>query len=173
MDSSPKTLQAWVSPKVEARSSGIEGKGMFVLERIAAGEEIVRWGGTIYSEAEIKAGKANPHSIVALDEGVFLADPVDEPTGIDFYLNHSCTPSLWMKDALTLIAMRDIEIGEEVTVDYGLWECDPEFRIDPCRCGSIHCRGKVTGSDWQSPELQKKYKDHFVPFLNHRIKQLK
>jgi len=35
----PKTT--WLSPKIEIRSSDIEGKGMFAIEEIKKGEKVV------------------------------------------------------------------------------------------------------------------------------------
>ena len=44
-----------------------------------------------------------------------------------YFTNHSCDPNIWMKDAVTLIARRDIQIDEELTADYALWEGDENF----------------------------------------------
>lgn len=85
-------------------------------------------------------------------------------------LNHSCDPNLWMEDEVTLSARRDIGPGEELTGDYALWEFDPDH-ICPfeCRCGSAHCRGKITGRDWELPELQSRYAGHWHPSIQARI----
>lgn len=94
--------------------------------------------------------------------------------GDDYFLNHSCDSNLWMKDAYTLIAKRDVQIGEELTADYAIWEADETFVSKwECRCGSVKCRGRVTGNDWRSSELQERYIDHFTPLLNKRITKLK
>ncbi len=41
-----------------------------------------------------------------------------------------------------------------------------------CLCSSPVCRHTVTGNDWMLPELQKRYKGYFSPFLQHRIDKL-
>jgi uncharacterized protein len=77
-----------------------------------------------------------------------------------------------MKDEATLMARRNIETAEEITADYMMWEADEEFVAAwRCNCGSPLCRGKVTGRDWKVVELQERYKGHFSPFLNERIKR--
>ena len=86
-------------------------------------------------------------------------------------MNHSCDPNIWMSDAFTLSARRRIEPGEELTADYALWLYDVDWVLDPCRCGSPLCRGRVTGRDWQLPELQVRYAGHFTPFINRLIWQ--
>jgi hypothetical protein len=74
-----------------------------------------------------------------------------------------------MGDEITLVARCDIVPGEELTVDYALWECEPSYRLSPCRCGSPLCRGRVTGDDWRSPDLQARYEGHFAPYISRMI----
>jgi hypothetical protein len=171
MNITKRNLESWLDPRLEVKSSSIEGKGMFARARIDADQVVVLWGGTLFTEAEIQAGKANPHSIAAIDEGIYLADPVDAPASADYFLNHSCDPNVWMKDEITLVARRTIEPGEELTADYALWENDSTWVLAPCRCGSSLCRKKITGNDWQLPELQNRYGNHFTPFINQRIQK--
>ncbi len=142
---------------------------MFAVRAIAKGEVVLKWGGTVYSKAEIKAGKAKPGTISVLAEGLYLADPPDTTTAVDYHINHSCDPNLWMRDEITLTARCDIAPGEELTVDYALWECDPSWSLDPCRCGSPLCRHRITGDDWRRADLQARYVGHFVPYINCMI----
>jgi hypothetical protein len=75
-----------------------------------------------------------------------------------------------MKDAFTLIARIDINNDEEITADYALWEWD-ENKISKweCTCGKSCCRKRMTGKDYQSPQVQIKYAEHFSPLINKRI----
>ena len=68
-----------------------------------------------------------------------------------------------------LVARRNIATGEELTLDYALWEWDPTWKIDPCRCGTVNCRRVITGSDWKMLELQRRYKGHFSPYVTKLI----
>lgn len=78
-----------------------------------------------------------------------------------------------MKDSFTLEAMRNITVGEELKSDYVLWETD-ENKVSKweCKCGSKNCRHIITGKDWQTQELQKKYRGHFLPLIEKRINDL-
>jgi hypothetical protein len=38
-----------------------------------------------------------------------------------------------------------------------------------CSCGAPNCRRSVTGSDWQLPEIQKRYAGYFAPHVQRRI----
>ena len=162
-------LEPWISPKAAIRDSHTHGRGMFAVGPIAVGDVVLRWGGTVFTQADIDAGKAKPGTIAILHTGLFLADPADSGVADDYHLNHSCDPNLWMRDEITLIARRDVSPGEELTADYGLWECDPSYQLEPCRCGLPLCRGRVTGDDWRRAELQARHKGHFIPYLNRLI----
>lgn len=142
---------------------------MFALRAIPPGEEIVRWGGTLYTRAQILAGLANPETIASIDEDLYLADPAGLPAAEDYSLNHSCDPNVWMADAFTLAARRRIEPGEELTADYAMWLYGVDWTLEVCRCGSSLCRGRVSGNDWRLPELQARYAGHFTPQINRLI----
>jgi len=82
-------------------------------------------------------------------------------------LNHSCEPNIWYgENELTLVAMRNIEAGEELMIDYCLFSSDKELEFE-CACGHKECRKKVTGQDYQKKDLIKKYQGHFyIPVQN-------
>jgi D-alanine-D-alanine ligase len=52
--------------------------------------------------------------------------------------NHSCSPNT-AYDGLNVIAVRDIDQGEELTVDYALF-IDESMEPFACQCGSENCR---------------------------------
>jgi hypothetical protein len=166
------TLQSWIDPRIEICVSSIHGKGMFACEPIQKGEVVVVWGGQVFSEANIKAGKAKERSIVQIDEGFYIASKLDEPEELDEYTNHHCDSNIWMQDEVTLVARRNIDKGEELTIDYALWETDPSWQM-LCYCGSPSCRRVVTGNDWKLPELRIRYQEHFSPYIVARIQNLK
>lgn len=164
-----QAIKSWVDSRIVIKPSFIEGFGMFAHETIYAGETLIIWGGTIFTPDEIKSGMAKANTASRIDENFYLADANDEIDSPDFYLNHSCDPNVWLTDEITLVTRRKIEIGEELTADYVLWEADPFWELSPCRCGKVLCRGKVTGNDWKLMELQQRYQGHFTPYLNKKI----
>lgn len=70
---------------------------------------------------------------------------------------------------LSVVARRDIAAGGQIVGDYAIWESEPRYRLDGCRCGSTGCRGTVTGDDWRRPELRERYRGHFLPLLERWI----
>ena len=86
--------------------------------------------------------------------------------------NHSCEPNLGFAGQISLVAMRDIEAGEELTFDYAMSDGGPYDEFE-CQCGSPYCRRKVTGNDWKLRELWRRYDGYFSPYLARRIEKLR
>ena len=160
----------WYDPRVEILSSFVQGNGMFATQSIHEGEVVVRIGGTVMTDEEFRASIATVprYNAVQIGEGLHLIDIPTSPGG----MNHSCNANLWMHDEVTVVARRDIAAGEELTQDYALYTTSPTWSMKPCRCGTPVCRKEITGNDWQKPDVQERYRDHFSPFLNERIRRL-
>src|SRR5581483_9948580 len=161
----------WYDPRAEVRPSSIQGMGMFASQPIHEGEVVVRIGGTVMTEEEFQVyiSAISRYNAVQIGEKTHLVD-VLTTLGV---MNHSCDANLWMHNEVTVVARRDIAVGEELTQDYALYTTSPTWTIKPCLCGTPLCRQTVTGSDWQLPDVQDRYRDHFSPFLNERIRHLR
>jgi hypothetical protein len=81
------------------------------------------------------------------------------PSGsIDDLINHSCHPNAGIR--LTrlgydLIALRDINVGDEITYDYSTYIESPE-RLS-CRCGTWRCRKEIGRFRELDPHLRAYY----------------
>jgi uncharacterized protein len=170
----------WIDPRIEVRTSQIHGKGMFAIAAIGKGQVVTIWGGTLLLTAEdIGSGKAkrwrsNGYVWGTVGEGLYLARFMGIQDDLTEYINHSCDPNVWMRDEVTLETRQIIKVGEELFLDYAMIEGDEEH-ICPwtCRCGTRFCRSKITGKDWRISQLQQRYRNHFSPFINERIKLLR
>ncbi len=156
-----------LDPRIEVRDSTIHGSGLFATEPIAADEIVMVLGGTVMTDSEFEAYRhsVDRFSAMAIDDGLHLVQDLDDPASKG---NHSCDPNVWMADAVTQVASRDIAAGEEMTTDYALHTVDESWR-QQCRCGLALCRGTITGDDWRLHDLQNRYRGHFSPFINRRI----
>jgi SET domain-containing protein len=83
-------------------------------------------------------------------------------------LNHSCDPNLGWADDTSLVAIRDIAPGEELTLDYATVITDPAF-VMMCHCETYRCRQVIEGTDWRIPQLQKRYAGHWAPAVQRLI----
>ncbi len=170
----PKSYRSryWTDPRVEIRASPIEGNGLFAREPLKEGEVVEVMGGMLLDEAEFAAflrTAATQYNAIQIAEGLHLVEHPEVTHKRRGSLNHSCDPNLWMDDEVTFVARRDIEAGEELTVDYALFTTQPGWVMD-CRCGLRLCRQRVTGNDWKLAELRDRYRGHFSPFINDRIR---
>ena len=157
-----------MSPKVEIRESAIHGRGMFAASPLTAGEVVVVWGGALVYVEAAELARAEGKLVMQLDDNLYSVEERGEDR--TYFMNHSCDPNVWMTDAVTLAARRSIPTGEELTVDYALFEAAEDFTAAwECACGSNVCRKQVTGRDWRRPALQERYVGHFLPLIARRI----
>jgi 8-oxo-dGTP pyrophosphatase MutT (NUDIX family) len=157
---------SWLDSRIEVRASTIEGRGLFATAHIAAGEAMASWGGEFLPAVELEMLKQRPkYSSAFVDDTTIIVFDDGDPVTLG---NHSCDPSTWMQDSVSTSARRDIEPGEEITIDYATHTDNPTWSM-VCRCGSSLCREIIRGDDWQLSELQRRYAGHFSPFIGARI----
>jgi hypothetical protein len=134
------------------------------------GELIAVWSGRLVSADELDDLPEDIRRHTAqVEESLYLASLTpDEPPD---YINHSCEPNAGLDGQIAIVAMQLIRPGDEVTIDYAMCDGSPYDEFD-CACGSVQCRGRVTGNDWRDPLLWKRYAGHFSPYLLRRIAAL-
>lgn len=168
--------RTWKDPRIEISTSHLSGEGMIARQPIKKGEVVCVVGGMVMTESEFADFRATHslYSFIQIEEHLYLVEDVETTRSLDASMNHSCDSSTWMDDEATLVARRDVESGEEVTVDYALFTAQSNWMLDNrCRCGSPHCRRIITGDDWMRDDVQERYRDHFSPFINRRIEKLR
>lgn len=127
---------------VEAKVSGIEGRGLFARSFIRARRKVGEMRGEIVSEREANRRARTRRRIAIVELGDGRA--VDAARGNEFrYINHSCSPNTYIRVCYSRVefyALRNIRRGEELTCDYG--DSHHEGKL-PCKCGSKQCRGFI------------------------------
>ncbi len=157
----------YLTPSAEVRTAGAKGLGVFAVEPIPAGTTVAAFGGYVVDgEALAELPQQRRSYSIQIDEDLYLASPEDPDPGDR--VNHSCEPNCGIVGCVLVVAMRDIAAGEELTFDYAMSDGDPYDEFE-CFCGTPSCRGKVTGQDWMRPELQRRYRGWFSPYLTRRI----
>src|SRR5690606_10498552 len=138
------------------------GNSIFAIEPIKKVESIAVFVGVIYEWADyINFPEREKMLCIQVEERhVLLPHAFSEGD----YVNHSCNPNAGLSGQIGLGAMRDIKVGEEVCFDYAMSDTMDYDAFD-CLCGAPTCRGRVSGSDWQRPELQKRYAGYFAPHV--------
>jgi hypothetical protein len=165
--------RTWINPKLAHGESKIHYDGVFTTAPVEKGEKLMEFGGQTVSRAEAEDGPYRVRSVWIVADNAYLALPeADTAPSLDENLNHSCDANAWLADEVTLIAKRDIEPGEEITMDQGTWNFDEtEYTVDAedCTCGSPICRVRLTEKDWQLPVVQAQYRGHFHPVVQTLI----
>jgi hypothetical protein len=160
----------YASPRLEGRQGGDKGgRGVFARDRIERGELLVVFAGAVLLGEELAALPPDQRRLVLqVDDDHYLLSEVE---GWADWVNHCCEPNAGLRGQVTLVAMRDIEAGEEICYDYAMSDGSPYDGFD-CLCGRAGCRGRVSGDDWMLDALWERYRGHFSPYLQARIDAL-
>ena len=137
--------------RIQVRTSGVHGKGVFALKTIAAGERIIEYTGRIITWPE--ALRCHPHDpkdpnhtfYFHIDDGHVI--DAKEGGNASRWINHSCEPNCEADETdgrVFIKALRELQPGEELFYDYGLIideRYTPKLKKEyECRCGSPICR---------------------------------
>ena len=163
-------VASYISPKArKGVPSDIAGRGLVAVAPIARGDVVAVKGGHIVDTATMRAlSEKLQNSEIQIAEGLHLvALTDDEYEPVMLFINHSCDPNVGFAGNVVLVAMRDVEAGEELTTDYAMFDSSDEAM--ECGCGATQCRKVVRGQDWQRPELQERYRGYFSRYLADRI----
>src|SRR5262245_63672622 len=141
-------MSSWFSPKVEKRTSPIEGRGLFSRQAIADGEIVAVKGGAVMDSDALALirNDVSPAEIQIEDHLYIAPRTTAEVEENILCLNHSCQPNVGVRGQITYVAMRDITEGSELTIDYAMTDGDPTARM-ACYCLAQECRIVRTGSD--------------------------
>jgi len=169
------------SRKIQIRQSGVHGKGVFAMQKIAAGERVIEYVGEIISAQE--AEDRHPHD--PQDPNHTFYFQIEEDRVIDGlhggnasrWINHSCAPNCEPdinEGRVFINALRAIEVGEELNYDYGLIIDEPLTKklkaLYPCWCGSPQCRGTLLA---EKSKPSKKEKKAELADLKKQLKKIK
>ena len=124
--------------KIQARKSGIHGKGVFALQDIAEGETLIEYVGEVISWKE--ALRRHPHD--PKDPNHTFYFHIDDGRVIDAkhggnssrWINHSCDPNCEAEvdesGRVFIRSLRPIAAGEELFYDYGLTQRGADLLAD-------------------------------------------
>jgi hypothetical protein len=158
--------------RLQARRSGVHGKGVFALQDLAEGETLIEYVGEVINWKE--ALRRHPHDPQNPNHTFYFhiddKHVIDAKHGGNFsrWINHSCKPNCEADEdggRVFIKARRNIKVGEELFYDYGLI-IDAKYTRKllaeyPCWCGAKSCRGTLLApkdSDKKDKKKSKKKK---------------
>lgn len=172
------SLFSWVHPHVEVWHEGVTGIGSYATDLIKKGEIVIIQGGRIIPSALLDSPEYEPYAYhcFQIEEDFYICPIECEREMADgvFNVNHSCNPTCGFKGQVSMVAMRDIKAGEQITFDYAMSDVGSKEQgwIDmACLCGESNCRKTITGNDWKLEELQNKYGGYFSRYVQDLIKK--
>jgi SET domain-containing protein len=92
------------------------------------------------------------------------------------FFNHSCDPNCGFAalDSSLVVAIRDIEVGEELTYDYQCMDTEATFYDGlECCCGSKKCRGKLRFDQYRNVDWQTRFYKYSGAYVKRKIDELK
>jgi len=132
-----------LAPGLAIRKSKINGHGCFANIPFKRRKKIAEYTGERISDLEAQKRARNRRVLRICDiDGRWSLDGARGGNGTH-YINHSCEPNAYMKvlyGHVLFLALRDIEPGEEITIDYESTLHSDDKR---CICGTEDCRGTI------------------------------
>lgn len=128
---------------VDVKPSAIDGQGAFAAAAIPARRKIGEIRGesiSVRTARQRAKGQQRIMIVEVSDKRAIDASASSDPLR---FTNHSCRPNAVLRirqGRVEFYAMRDVAVGEELTVDYG--ETHHEGRLT-CRCGAPGCVGRL------------------------------
>ena len=149
------------------------GAGLFATEKISQNELIFPIEGNLrhdaYTKEEALTIFVNDLNIAP---GIWITPHDTNPWR---YVNHSCNPNIGLKqieNTFMVIALRNIEAEEELTIDYSITENNPYWQLqESCACQTQNCRKIIRAACTLPPALFEKYQQYMLPFMIEDWKQ--
>lgn len=132
----------WINSKTSVSESNVHGLCRYATDQILKDDVIFVAGGIAINNQETTWYKG-----LLVDRNYVL----DLPVGSEYeaYVNHSCEPNCYIDGQIVFRALRDIQPGEQLSVDYGTFMLTIHDPIPECNCGTPSCRKTITGSDYK------------------------
>lgn len=127
--------------------SQIHRWGVYATEFIPVRRKVIEYTGERISRRETKRrGLSSDFIYLFTLDHYWTIDGSVGGSGAE-YINHSCEPNLGariVKGHILYYSLRDIQPGEELTVDYHF---DKKVERVICKCGAAKCRGTINVLD--------------------------
>jgi SET domain-containing protein len=115
---------------------------------IVAGTRVIEYTGVrIDKQESLRRCELNNEFIFSLDDESDLDGSVE--WNLARFINHSCAPNCETEldqGRVWIVAMRDIESGEELSFNYG-YDLE-DYRKYPCTCGAAACVGYIVAEEF-------------------------
>jgi hypothetical protein len=162
----------FINPKIAACTDPKKGWGIIASAKIERGETLIVYGGGFIDRAHLEqVPVAVRRYFYQVSDEIWYGHGLDnEGLGLGERLNHSCVPNSVFVSSSRVVSSREIDAGEELTLDYALLQTeDFEGSSFECGCGYLSCRGSITINDWRAIKPNSSDYHSAQPFIRARI----
>jgi hypothetical protein len=120
------------------------GMGAFARVPFTRGDLVWDWSGCARYTKDQLPVPCIEDDYLQVGENLYIG-PDDGPNEPPDFINHSCDPNCAIRVAppeITIVALRDIGAGEELTYDYSATMYNDTWEMK-CNCGTPNCRGII------------------------------
>ena len=145
------------------------GKAVYAAQGFAEGDAIIRFTGRRFRADRVPSlMRGQSDRFVQVTPEHYMG-----PSGrIDDLINHSCAPNAGLRFAggsVTLVAIRDIAVGEEIAWDYSTTLAESNWHMI-CQCRAPECRRVIGNFSTLAPERQEWFRARnlVAPYLRRK-----
>lgn len=154
--------------KIYTAESPIAGLGLFTKESIEVGEVILKFKGDHIFHDYTPEFALEGLNWIGVGKNEWVIPETGSPV---LYLNHGCSPNVFINKELELISATAISPDTELHLDYSTTELDPYWFMK-CNCGSSDCRKTITCFTSLPIMKQIQYKYYIDPVFWEQTQQL-
>lgn len=155
------------------------GLGLFASKPFKVGDIIYKQSYTLIDDEErefLLRTDQGDFTLTTTTHSVIMGNGRRALYFFDAHINHSCdpnslsvtTPEMSQACEYYQVATKDIQVGEQITCDYNLFDYDCRNKnITECHCGSSLCRNQIFGFKYLPLDEQIR----LLPFIDKSIVQ--
>lgn len=145
-----------------------KASGVFAKQKIKKGELLFKVEGPTVKYSFPPDYRLGPHWI-SVGKQKWLIPLENNPCN---FLKHSCQPNTVLTGKNEVLALSEIQQGEELTIDDSITELDPRWKRK-CNCGEKNCRKVIRSIQFLPEEIFKKYEPYVSDFASKTYKGTK
>ena len=152
--SNPEINPKYACFKMRVSPSPIHRWGVYAEEHIPKGRKIIEYTGEKISRRETKIRAEREFNYLFTLDSYWTVDGSVGGSGAE-YINHCCDPNVEsriVRGHILYFSLRDIEPGEEMTLDYRF---GADVEKHHCACGVNACRGMINLHKELAPSRKK------------------
>lgn len=151
----------WLTKAIYVAPSAIDKVGIFSAHRLRSGDTVFCViGQYVRNGFSVEFAQMGPNWI-GISKELWLDPDLTNPMT---FMNHACEPNSIVTEGLRVIALKDIEAGEEIVMDYSTTEIDPFWKMD-CHCNKPSCRKVIEAFQFLPATLRQRYQGLILPSL--------